>query len=530
MYKLFIVEDEWFTRNSLVKEIPWADIDCEVIGSADDGLSAIALITASKPDIVISDIRMDGMDGIQLCQRVKHSFAEIRFIIITGHCEFAYAQTAVKLGVEDFILKPTQPDELMAAVKDVTRKIEMENLKRRQFAELQRIIEANIPALREKFLQELLTEEGVNQEELTERIAFLNIKPGAFYTVCIAIDDYDQFIKNNTEQDRQLKKLIIKRIGQEISAKYQGGYIFYKESNLLVMVVYQASVLDIYDLAEAIQIEVFEYLSLSISLGISSPCPNLSFYRRGFYQAFEALRHKFYLGEKTIAAYEDVYHQPNNVTSQNIFEKSRIVNWIKIGDADSAIEQLNLDLQKIEVHMAQGADQIRNAGMELAILIRGVLLDWNGANQGLISNIDYYEVFNKCASLGEIQGRLADLICQTTRLIRNANATKNGAVVTKIIQYLQSRYAENIVLDDLAQLVYMNPKYICRLIKKETGQNFLEILTEIRIEKAKELLADLTLKTYEVALRVGINDARHFSQMFKKIVGMTPTEYRESKL
>lgn len=526
MYKLFIVEDEWFTRNALVNEVTWAEAGCEVVGEAGDGLSAVAHIAAAKPDIVISDIKMDGMDGIALCQKIREDFPEIRFIIITGHGEFAYAQTALKLGVKDFILKPTQPDELLAAVRKAAAEIELEAQKRQEFARLQGTIEANIPALREKFLLELLTEEGVHPEEIRERMLFLKIQSGAFHTVCMEIDDYGQFIKNNAEKERQLKKLVIKRIAQQLIDQYQGGHILNKEFNLFVMVVYQAPQCDIFEIAEAIQTEVFAYLSLDISLGVSQPCQDFSHYRRSYQQAHEALQHKFYLGEKTIAAYEDIHDGSQRISSQTIFEKALIMNCLKIGDGAGAVAQLCLDLQQVESQMAQSVAQIRNAAMELAVLIQGVLLDRRlEPHQGAHQN--FYEAIAQCNTLAEIQTFLEDAIRRTALLIQNENCSKNCAAVEKIVAYLKANYASNIGLDDLAQLVYLNPKYVCRLIKKETGQNFLDILTEIRIEKAKELMRDVGYKTYEIARLVGINDSRYFSQMFKKIAGMTPTEYRE---
>ena len=526
MYKLLIVEDERIIRNSLVQEIPWEKVGGEMIGEAADGLMGFQMVTELKPDIVISDIKMERMDGIELCERIKSSFPGIKLIIITGYGEFAYAQTAVKLGVKDFILKPTDPNELMAAVEKAAAELEAEVKKKQEIERLQQLIESNIPALREKFLQDLLTEEGISQPEFAERLEFLGIEAGEFYLVCIGIDDYNQYIKNNSEKERQVNKLVIKRIGQQIIDQYAGGYIFDKESNLFVALIYKSPYKDIYDLAEEIQQEVFAYLSLPVSLGISLVIRDFFEYREAFSQACEALQYKFYLGEKTIAFFGDINYS-NSVSNHNLFQKTRIVNSLRVGDCNGALEQLKSDLSKIEDEMVHDVLSIRNAAIELVILIQGVLLDKKINHESLDLNINYYEAFLRCNTLEEVEGYLKEYINKTAMLIQNENIFKNSAAVNKILEYLNANYDNSIALDDLARLVYMNPKYICRLIKKETGRNFLDILNEIRIDKAKEFITDPKYKTYEIAQMVGINDAKYFSQIFKKITGMTPTEYRE---
>jgi two-component system, response regulator YesN len=529
MYKLIIIEDEYLTRKSLVNEMPWEQVNCNVIGEADDGTTALDLVSCSRPDIVISDIRMDGMDGLELCRQIKENYPEIQLILLTGYGEFGYAQTALKLGVKDFILKPTDPGELLNAVRTAIKAIEKEIQKRAELARMEKLLEQNIPVLREKFLQELLGEVCLSPDELNQRMDFLKISQGQFFLLALELDEYEQFVNTNLEQERQLKKLVIQRISQEIIDGYHNGYILVKENNTFVMLVYYSEIMGILDIAESIQKRIGSYLSLSVSIGISLGANGFQDYRKAYNEAVAALRHKFYLGEGSIVYFGDIQIMGNIPFTNGIFENGPIIDCIKVGDLKSALEQISRDLILVRSHPPKDYNYIRNAVLELIILIERVLYDRNSAIWEVIPQINFFDEVSKCDTLDEIQQLLEDIIRLVAGHIQDQNQRKNNAVTETILAYLRENYAQDISLDDLSKLVYMNPKYICRLLKKETGLNFLEILTEIRINKAKELLKEIRFKTYEIAQMVGINDARYFSQMFKKIVGMTPTEFREGK-
>lgn len=290
MYKLIIVEDESIIRNTLSRALNWGETGCTVTGTAENGIKALNLIGKDKPDIIITDIKMHGMNGIELCQRVKNDYPEIKIIIITGHGEFEYAQSALKLGVKDLILKPIDHLELMNSVRNAVGELEQERAKKDEFARMKKAIEENMSTLRGKFFLEPPSNNSMSKEELNE-------KTGFFDAACC---------------------------------------------------------------------------------------------------------------------------------------------------------------------------------------------------------------------------------------IKTVNEKQNSAAVLKAMEYIRNHYFEEVTLDDVSNEVYLNPNYLGRLIKKEIGMNFSDILVNIRIENAKELMKDIRLKTYEISKKVGISDSRYFSQLFKKMTGMTPTEYRNS--
>lgn len=526
MYKILIVEDEWFTRNSLVTAIDWKKVDCEVVADVEDGREAIELIKELAPDIIISDIRMDEMDGLELCKYISENYPHIRMILVTGYSEFEYAQKALKLGVKDFILKPTDPDELLNAVGRLTGEIENNRIRQREFARLQKIVEENIPSLKEKFILELVDGKLFDDVEIKQKQEFLNIDFENFYIIAGEIDSYNEFVNSYDEKLRQVIRLMIKDISMEVINQYGSGNYIEKDTNLFLMFVKAA---DVFSMTEDIQQRIMDITETSVSMGISMLTRGVNSVNNAFHQAVEALRYKFYIGRHSIISFQDLKRNANFDYVTPSVDINSIVDSVKIGNSEVALKKLDGIFAKVIDLKPENYNYIKNIAVEITVLLQRILLDiGEEPNEVLLEGTDCYMEISGCKTLGDLKSLLKNLILQVTGVIRERDQKHNESVVSRIMEYLQRNYHEDITLDSLGGIVYMNPKYVCRLIKKETGSNFSDILLDIRIEKAKQLIKDTELKTYEVAEKVGIKDSRYFSKVFKKYVGMTPTEYKQS--
>lgn len=528
MYKILIAEDEWLTRNSLINAIDWRKVNCEVVAGAQDGNEALKYIEELNPEIVISDIKMDEMDGLELCQHISEDFPDIKMILITGYNEFEYAQKAIKLGVKDFISKPTDPDKLLSAVEIVVQEIELNKMKQAEFARLQKIVEDNIPLLREKFVLELANGIQFDTVEICRKQEFLGMDCRDFHVMVIEIDDYDVFINSYDEKHKQVIKLMIRGICEQAAKENGYGLFVEKETNLFLMCV-QCS--DVTMVAEYIQQRIMDITEISVSIGISLPAPRVDGIMLAYEQAVEALKYKFYIGKNCILSYQDlernyIYNNALPFTHVNSIIDG-IVEAVKIGDSAGALGQVNSLFDDTCLFNREGHNYIRNIAFEITFLLQRFLLYIGEEPRIVFNGKDYYIEISNCKTLEDIKRLLEKSIIKVADLVHDRNSKISKSVVDKIIEYLSSNYSNEITLDDLGKVVYMNPKYVCRLIKKETGTNFSDILLDIRIEKAKELLRDPGLKAFEIAEMVGIKDSRYFSKVFKKAVGVTLTDYKQ---
>ena len=525
MYKILIAEDEWITKNSLMEAVDWAKVGCEVVASAKDGYEALELIEQFLPDIVISDIKMDGMDGLELCMNINKLFSGIKVIFITGYSEFDYAQNAIKLGVKDFLLKPTDPDKILEAVARVVKEIENNEVIQQKFVEMQKIVSENIPILREKFLLELVSGKRFSTAEINKKQKFLNIDSQDFYIIAGEIDSYDELMNEYEEEQRQVMKLMIRDICEVALNQYGFGYHIEKDTNLFFMFV---KCINAMDLTEYIQERIAAVVGVSLSFGISKEASGLENMSSCYEQSVQALRQNFYLGNNCIVEYSDLKIEDKQVISANYTGTmiTSIMEYVRAGNCEGAIEKLGALVIEIKELRHKNHFYIRNIAFELIVLLQRFLSDINEDPQKVIQGL-YYEEITYCKTINDVKNHLSSIIMKVTSLIEAKNKKMSETVINKIIDYLQHNYFKDITLDELGKIVFMNPKYVCRLIKKETGSNFSDILLGIRIDNAKKLMRETELKTFEIAEKVGIKDSRYFSKVFKKMTGVTPTEYKQ---
>lgn len=525
MYKLLIVEDEYIIRNTLATALNWKETGCEVIGTSKNGAEALEFLQNERADIIITDIKMDEMDGIELCKEVAKLYPNIKFIIITGYGEFDYAKSALRLGAEDFILKPIEHEELLNAVRKAAKELDRVHKKNIEFQKMKKTIENNIAILRENFFLSLLSNKELDDNEINERMNFLKINLSGFYVVSFEIDRYKDFCAGVNELERHMKRLLIRKNCMKVINKYTTGYIIEKEDNLFCLII-QSGETDIVNLAEEIQEQLQNEVLISISIGISKPAFGYGEFLNAFYQSIEALRHKYYLGEGAIISISDVDASPKkqNINYQNDY--ALIIDNVKVGDCKAALEKFESLLCRLKANMLQDLSFIPNMAAEFIISLQRVLTERNIDLYKIIPEFNLYRILNECGTIPDLESVLSEFITRVTSFIQSRNRSLNSATIKKVNEYIKKYYYMDITLNDLSKEVFLNPNYLGRLIKKEMGKNFCDILTEIRIEKAKELMKSTQIKTYEISERIGINDSRYFSQLFKKITGMTPTEYR----
>lgn len=526
VYKLMIIEDEELIRKAIINEIDWKSIDCNVVGDTGNGTVAVDLINGLRPDIIISDIRIDGIDGLQVCRYVYDNFPETRIILITAYGELDYAQAAIKLEISDFILKPIDPDELIAAVQKAIRNINKKRQRNEDFIKLQQIVENSIPLLREKFLLELSNNLIPDKEEFKQKVEFLGLDMEKFIVFTLEIDNYEVFLNKYSEKDRQSFKLAIKQISEKIISLENEGYYFQREPNFGVIIINIIQGTDVTDMAEMIQKSVSDRFNISLSIGISLFSRDLKRLGQSIEEAAEALRHKFYCGNGSIICYSDIRNTGEQHYTNLTVYYNAIINALKIGDSDNAITQMDMLEEIIKKEVANDESYVKNVAIELVILIQNSLKNDNIKVENFIHSMNLYSGISKCETILEIFNMIRDSIVQISRFINLNINSNNRAVVDRIIRYIESNYSQDLSLNDIGQVVYMNPKYVCQLIRKETGETFTDILARVRIEKAKEMMKDIRYKIYEIAGLVGINDSRYFSQIFKKITGLSPSEYR----
>ncbi|NLY19402.1 MAG: helix-turn-helix domain-containing protein [Clostridiaceae bacterium] len=292
--------------------------------------------------------------------------------------------------------------------------------------------------------------------------------------------------------------------------------------------IIQADELYIISLAEEIQEQIQREVLLSVSIGISEKAYGYRQFTNAFYQSTDALRHKYYLGDGAIISISDVDESltKQNIKFRNDFEL--IIDNIKVGNRKASLEKFDSLLRKLKANLPQDSSFIPNMAAEFIISLQRVLAERNIGLYKIMPDFNLYSILNECNTIPDLKSVLTEFINKVTEFIQSRNRNLNCAAVKRVDEYIRKYYHMDITLNDLSKEVYLNPNYLGRLIKKETGKNFSDILTEVRIEKAKELLKNTQIKTYEISERVGINDSRYFSQLFRKMTGMTPTEYRNT--
>jgi len=535
MIKILIVDDEFIIRTGIRTSIDWESMGMVVVGEAANGKEGYEKVLSLEPHIVITDIRMPVMDGLEFTKLLKENTPNVRIVIISGYNEFQYAREALRMGVNEYLLKPIGADELIKIMLQQCDEVVKERYLIDQDTRMKSLLIENLLLIQTRFVNIVVKGQNNDKQSIIEKSIELNVDLSGeeYQVVIIDIDDFFLITENLSDKEKEQLKMLIKHIAQEVLIPSTNSMVCFSEADYLLCVinVKASNKHNLFNLYEEIQYSVKEQQRLTVTIGVSNIYKSILDIPKAFNEALIALRNKVFKGKDKIISINDV--DKTNIISQIIYpsiDEKEIINYLKIMES----EKLNEALEKLYMNLINtkaGYDEIKNICLRL-ITIAVSQLDEIGVDFRKYNSrqFDPYVEIEKYETLEDIYTWMKNVFQAFIEAMKSNKNEKFKGIAKVAMLYSSDHYHEDIGVEQIAAITYVTPNYFSRVFKKETGKGFAEWLNMLRIEKAKLLLKDLKLRVYEVAEKVGYNDYKIFTLNFKKYVGCTPKEYRENTL
>jgi two-component system response regulator YesN len=546
MKRLVIVDDEPSVVNGLRTYVDWAAQGIELVGTADDGDTGLALIRELKPDIVLTDVQMPSIDGIRMAAEVRALLPEAKIVFISGHNDAGYLKSALQMHAADYIFKPVSRKELSVVMGKVTAALDAETQERKRIKEMQVKLTQSMPLLREKFLLSVISD-GVHTAHIQDKLEFLGLQQLAadsYILMVILLDDVPQVLDTRSEQDRQLLSYTVLNIIQELIDKQMRGVTFEKEPGEYVGILLAGQLQpqefsespenDLLVLAESIRSNLRQWLKLSVTIGVGEGVEHLPEIPSSYKQARDAADQKWYLGKNRILTMDNIVSGERGENLRYRYEPEwgeRVWSALKSGDRGRLQTELGDIFSLLGQNRGQGARYAQNVSLHLILQSGQVLLELGGMTEEWEKReTAAWKQVARQETMQDLLGYTEAYLLEVCDFVGMKRSGKTSEVIERVRQLIGERYPENLAVADIAAGVYLSPTYVRLLFKQETGETLFEYLTKVRIEQAKKLLRDPQNKFYEICYAVGYSDPSHFSKLFKKITGITPSAYREQSL
>lgn len=535
MLKVFLVEDEFVVRQGIKNNIDWVSHGYEFCGESSDGELAFPMIQKMRPDIVITDIRMPFMDGLELSKLIKKELPEIEIIILTGHGEFEYAKEAIKIGIAEYLLKPINGEELLKEVDRLALKIEERRKEREIRQKYMKEMEENSFKERKDLFQYLVTG-NKSMAELLELAEKLDIDLSAMWYNVILIKfqsmnhAHDEYSGSLIEIEHKLEK--VNNHDNQIlvfDRNLEGKALLLKADTREELLKKQQHV--IAKVTEVMQ----EYEHVRYFGGIGVPVNRLREIPVSFERASHAFAHRYLVEDSRILdsseMKQSIYSEEEgfdiNEVSPKQLDRNKIREFLKIGDREEAIYFVEEFFKDLRTNAMKSVMFRQYIIMDAYFCV----IDFLEGLQIPKSEIEPLDITSGILQNEEAaMSYVVKIIAKALELRDKTANNRYKDVVDEVMTYIKKNYAdEELSLNLLASHVNFSPNHLSMVFSQQTGQTLIKYVTDYRMNKAKELLRCTNKKSSVVSMEVGYKDPHYFSYLFKKTQGMTPTQYRGGK-
>ncbi|MCQ2505604.1 MAG: response regulator [Lachnospiraceae bacterium] len=529
MTKVFLVEDEYVVREGIKNKIAWAENGFDFCGEAADGELALPLIEKLRPEIVITDIKMPFMDGLEMSKIIRKEFPETEIVFLTGYAEFEYAKEAIKLGVAEYLTKPISGNDLMKVLKNIQKRIEEKQ--------------------QEKDIRQYYLKEMAENTEKDKKRLFVDLVSGGKHTADLILNARELGIeisasaysilmlriKSAYHEQNEFSKSVIKLFDEIEELCADGNPIVFDRSPEGKVYIFKGEdeislQADIEKFISLIKEKLDMHKHIQYFGGIGETVKRLGELNTCFESASHAFAHRYLVDENMFMWSKDVKRSTilkendTDIVVPKQLDRTKFIEFLKLGDKDDAKYFVEEFLSGI------GSNAIKSLLMRQYVVVDAYLkvsefLSTIGSN-----DIKLEQVNERKDTLTSEKGAEEYLI----RLIETAISTREAAsrsryseLVSEITEFINENYKnDELSLNMVAQYMNFSPNHLSMIFSQETGRTFIKYLTDLRMNKAKELLKCTSKRSSEICEEVGYKDPHYFSYLFKKNVGMTPTEYR----
>lgn len=531
MYKVFLVEDEIAIRESIREQVPWQETEFTLLGEASDGEIALPMIEELRPDIIVTDIRMPFMDGLQLSRVVKRTMPLTHILVLSGYDEFDLAHQAMQIPVDDYLLKPVGPVDLLTALEKTARRIDEEVRERLRLEELSLQATENTRMMQERFLNDL-GEALLDPAEAAERAVELGLSiMSRYHVVAILQIDTGSACGTATRYQRYLQSV------QTIRAMIQGNdsvHSYHRSTREQVLVFHgeeeQTLEDDSYTLCRSIQLEVQGNTACRLLIALGGVHERVGGIARSLREAEEANRMRYVFGPHVIVTYRDAQRSSFSVPEllridcRSIMEAQRCEDW-------SIVEERLRDFVSDLRSSARGTVAPRYLVTDLLVETGRFVEELGGDVESMLPALSLAEQrADPEVDPEELFQFLRAPVRAAHELRENRKQDRYGDMVERARAYIVQEYANpQISLGTVAAEVGFSSSHFSTVFSHEAGMTFIEFLTRTRVRKAQELLQTTSMRASEIAYEVGYNDPHYFGHVFKRETGMTPSAFRKGR-
>lgn len=538
MIGVLIVDDEYLIRDIIKDSVNYEALGFEITGEAEDGMQALKKVEELAPQLIILDINIPFINGIELSKIVKEKYPDIKIVILTGYSEFEYAKECIKIGVSDYVLKPIDPDNFRRILLDIKNDITKETNQKQYLNKLEKEVRSSSDVIKEHFLNKLILERTLTEAFITEQMLKfdLNLHEKEIVVATIYIDNIQY--KWDGDEDRKLYRYAVLNLSGEIFSELKSSTVFCGPDNHIICI---ASTIcdkagnhdkDIISVCRRVANSVSEFWGFTVTIGIGGVCDGYGNIHISYRESILAIQEKFFKGYGRIIKYREIsfanrLQQPFKVKSN----EREVLILLRTGNREAYLELIN-GLKKEMIKVRPSIETIRMVYSNLAMVVQKYAWENNLKTEEVISEQEkYIDCINGIETIEDLNNWVIGLFDKVIKDVNDKNKTRTVHIVEKARKYIEENYLKpDISLEEISERIFINPSYLSKVFKREMKYSVIEYLTDLRMKKAKEIMDESPdLRIGFVANKVGYSDPFYFSKLFRKYYGVAPSKYIEKK-
>ena len=519
-YKVFFVEDEVITREGIRDNVDWQANGFEFCGEATDGEMALPLLRTAQPDVLITDIKMPFMDGLQLSKIMRERMPWVKIIILSGHDEFEYAQQAIKLGVTDYLLKPITVKKLQNALQNLTVQLDQERKEQDNLRKLQEQAEENRTTLRERLLFKLVVG-AVSPTEAIESGQALGLNLIARYYLVVILK---MELGDRTEQYEHDEYQQIQSVVMGLIEKNPDVFMLRRDWGDLVLILKGSTPEYLEEERDFLLDEIKQEVAktrYTVTVGMGATKSRIADICQSFVEALACI-------QKPTDEDQSASHQTLEQMELPKVDKSAVGNYLRCGVKDK-FDEFFADHLLTLGETALKSNLIKNyVFIDVVLAVAELVHDLGGDIDKVIPELNSIEMtMSNIKTVKQLREQLHKIFLSALTFRDSQPQDQYKNLIHHAKEFIEQQFANpELSLNEVAAQVNLSASHFSFVFSQEAGQTFKEYLTEIRITKAKELLRMTGLRSADIGFQVGYNDPHYFSSVFKKHTGLSPIEFR----